>query len=170
MHHLIVQNRSSALVYPFQQALIGLPVSHVWRGHGSALFIEFGKLQPPARTRRDGTPGESSGELGLMIEWSWRIESGGSILCGSWSDEERWEPTFKQMIGRNVVGLTTFGRLPEIEVALFGDMHVASFMTADGDPAWALFDRRDERLVTLASELGALVIENSTRDPTMRKS
>lgn len=157
-----MQNDSSALMYAFQQALIGLPVSHVWRGYGSALFIEFGKLQPSTLVRRDGTPGASSGELGLMIEWSWRIESGSSILCGSWSDEELWEPAFKQLIGRQVVGLTTLGRLPEIEVALFGDMHVVSFMSAEGDPAWALFDRRNDRLVTLASERGALVIEHPT--------
>ena len=39
----------------FADALTGLPVSHVWRGHGSALFVEFGRLQ--SQTRRDGSSG-----------------------------------------------------------------------------------------------------------------
>ncbi|WP_129219386.1 hypothetical protein [Lichenibacterium ramalinae] len=40
-----------------RSAAIGMPVSHVWRGHGSALFIELGALAP--RTRRDGSRGRS---------------------------------------------------------------------------------------------------------------
>ncbi|GJD33103.1 hypothetical protein PMNALOAF_4384 [Methylobacterium adhaesivum] len=46
----------------------GLVVAHVWRGHGSALSIELGALTPS--TRRDSSPGEPEGLIGLMIEWS----------------------------------------------------------------------------------------------------
>lgn len=62
----------------FCTAAHALPVSHVWRGHGSALFIELGELAPTRR--RDGSPGHSEGEIGLMVEWSWRIEDERSIL------------------------------------------------------------------------------------------
>jgi hypothetical protein len=118
----------------------GTRVSHVWRGHGSALFLEFGDLTDTVR--RDGTPGNPAGEFGLMIEWDWRIEEGHSILCGSCSDEELWEPAFKRLIGCEVVDVSVFGRLPEITISLAGDLHVASLMTAEGDPEWALFNRR----------------------------
>jgi hypothetical protein len=57
---------------PFRNALIGKPVSHVWRGYGSAFFLEFGKLTP--RKRKSGEAGNPMGELTLMVEWSWRIE------------------------------------------------------------------------------------------------
>ena len=67
--------------------LVGLPVSHSWRVHGSDIFLEFAKFSPPSRLRRDGSPCAPRGEMGLMIEWSWRIEGRRSILCGSWSDE-----------------------------------------------------------------------------------
>ena len=70
----------------FRAAAYGLVLAHVWRGHGSALFVELGALTP--RLRRDGSPGEPKGEIGLMIEWSWRIEDARSIICGSWSDED----------------------------------------------------------------------------------
>ena len=81
----------------YRTAVIGMPISHVWRGHGSALFIELGALAP--RTSRDGSAGEPQGEAGVMIEWSWRIEDGPSIACGSWSDENLWSPTFARLIG-----------------------------------------------------------------------
>ena len=74
----------------FRAAACGLTIAHVWRGHGSALFIELGALTPT--TRRDGSPGEPRGEISLMVEWSWRIEDGQSIAYGSWSDEDLWPP------------------------------------------------------------------------------
>jgi hypothetical protein len=63
---------------PFKEAIIGQRITHVWRGHGSTLFIEFGHLTQ--RTKRDGTPGQPHGEITLMVEWSWRIEKIRSIV------------------------------------------------------------------------------------------
>lgn len=77
-----------AMLAAFAAPLIGLPVAHSWRGYGSAIFLEFGALT--AQTRMNGTPANPRGEMGLMIQWSWRIEGRRSILCGSWSDEARW--------------------------------------------------------------------------------
>lgn len=138
----------------YRSAAIGMSVSHVWRGHGSALFIELGALA--ARTRRDGSAGASQGEFGVMIEWSWRIEDRQSIACGSWSDEDLWSPTLAGLLGRVVEDVSTFGRLPEVILRLSGDLHVASFMTSDGDPAWTLFDRRGPRLVAIGCRAGVI--------------
>lgn len=134
--------------------MIGLPVSHVWRGHGSALFIEFGRLKPAIR--KSGELGQPNGEFGLMIEWSWRIKDASSILCGSWSDEVLWQPVFDQMNGRLVTSVETFARLPEIAVSLSNGLHVVSFSTADGDPQWALFDRRSTIPLTFVSRNGGI--------------
>ena len=145
----------------FRGALIGLPLSHFWRGHGSAIFLEFGRLTP--RTRRTGVTGNPRGELSLMVEWSWRIENRTSILCGSWSDEHLWEPTFDLLRNRAVVDLAVVGRLPEVVVALAEDRYVSSFMTAEGDPSWALFDRRGDTLRTLSVRGGSLNIDIKLR-------
>jgi hypothetical protein len=75
-----------------------------------------------------------------MIEWSWRIESEDAILCGSWSDEGSWGNVFESLIGRSVETVSVFGRLPELSIALSGGFRVASFMTAEGQPAWTIFD------------------------------
>lgn len=74
-----------------------------------------------------------------MIEWSWRIEDNDSILCGSWSDEKGWEQVFKSLIGRTVQDVSIYGRLPELSISFTGNLYVASFMTAEGQPAWTIF-------------------------------
>lgn len=130
---------SSAIFETYRSALIAQPLSGVWRGYGSAIFLEFGHLSP--QVRRDGTAGNSQGEYTVMIEWSWRIESEDAILCGSWSEDESWEEVFKSLIGRKVQDISIHGRLPELLIALTGGLYVASFMTADGQPAWTIFDR-----------------------------
>jgi hypothetical protein len=154
-------NEDVSALLTFRDALIGLPLSHFWRGHGSAIFLEFGRLTPT--TRRTGVTGNPGGELSLMVEWSWRIENRTSILCGSWSDERLWEPTFDLLRNRAVVDLSVVGRLPEVVVALAEDRYVSSFMTAEGDPSWALFDRRGDTLRTLSVRGGSLNIDIKLR-------
>jgi hypothetical protein len=154
-------NEDVSALLTFRDALIGLPLSHFWRGHGSAIFLEFGRLTPT--TRRTGVTGNPRGKLSLMVEWSWRIENRTSILCGSWSDERLWEPTFDLLRNRAVVDLSVVGRLPEVVVALAEDRYVSSFMTAEGDPSWALFDRRGDTLRTLSVRGGSLNIDIKLR-------
>ena len=139
----------------FLASFIGLPVSHVWRGYGSALFVELGELTP-TRVRRDGSPGNPEGEMSLMIEWSWRIERPRSILCGSFSEETTWPRAFAKLVGSTVKNVTIFGRLPEVSLAFSNGLHLSSFMTADGQPQWVLFDRRKPTTSWLAVERGVV--------------
>jgi hypothetical protein len=94
-----------------------------------------------------------------MIQWSWRVEDITSILCGSWSNEPLWEPTFDLLRNKAVADLSVVGRLPEIVVALSESLFVSSFMTAEGDPQWSLFDRRDATLRALSVEEGRLNLD-----------
>ncbi|KRE16845.1 hypothetical protein ASE63_14035 [Bosea sp. Root381] len=91
-----------------------------------------------------------------MVEWSWRIENERSIVCGSWSDEVLWEPNFARLVGQRVDDIRTFGRLPEIQLSLSGGFHIASFMTAEGDPEWTLFDRRGPKTITVSCRSGVV--------------
>ena len=133
---------SLELFESYRRTIIGLPLSLIWRGYGSAIFLEFGQLS--STQRKDGTAGNSTGEFAVMMEWSWRIENQTTILGGSWSDEKGWETIFKSMIGQTVSEITLFGRLPELSITLSGDRYLVSFMTADGQPAWTLFRRGDD--------------------------
>jgi hypothetical protein len=136
--------------------VVGLPISDIWRGHGSAIFLEFGRLTPTMRVT--GEAGKPEGEFGLMVEWSWRVEMGERIICGSWSDEALWQLALTNLKSATVDSITTFGELPEIVASFSNGMRILSFMTAEGDPAWALFDRRGQRL-TFHSRQGRVIIE-----------
>lgn len=156
-----MSNSVGGILQAFREPLIGLPLSHLWRGYGSAIFLEFGLLAP--RVRRNGTPGNPRGEFSLMIQWSWRIENATSIVCGSWSKEPLWKPTFDLIRNKVVTELSVVGRLPEIVVSLSESLYVSSFMTAEGDPQWCLFDYRDAAYRTMTVKDGCL---NSFVDPS----
>lgn len=139
-----------------RQALIGLPVAHVWQGAGSAIFLEFGSLSPP-RTKRNGTPGEPTGEWSLGIEWNWRFERPRSILGGAWSAPHRWPGFFRQVLGTTVADLRSFGALPEIELQFSNGMRLCSFMNDAGQPQWSIIARRSASIETWHVERGRIV-------------
>ena len=145
--------------------LVGMRVGHLWRGYGSAIFLEFGALSS-GRVRRDGSPGNPKGELAIGIQWSWRIEDATSIICGSWSEEALWEPAFDLLGRSHVVGLSLFGRLPEIDLALSESRHLVSFATAEGQPEWSLADRRSAPHVWLSVRDGVLYEGDGPGVPT----
>ena len=147
----------SAIFETYRSTLVSQPLSALWRGHGSAIFLEFGRLSP--KVKRDGSAANPQGDYTVIIEWSWRIENATSILCGSWSEESLWGPTFDLLRNKVVQELSVVGRLPEIAIVLAGDLYVSSFMTAEGDPQWALFDRRGGALRTLSVSEGRLKLD-----------
>jgi hypothetical protein len=154
MHRLVF---STADFQAFASPLIGLPVSHIWNGYGSAIFLEFGALTPSTSRRRDGSLKNPKGEFTLMIEWSWRIEGKRLIWGGSWSESERWMRLLARLKDTKVVAVSLIGRLPEIDVALSNGLHLASYMTAEGDPEWALLSRRGSELISMSVRAGRLV-------------
>jgi hypothetical protein len=142
----------------FLSALRGKRVSHVWRGHGSALFLEFGELE--GARKPGGKRGQPVGDLSLMVEWSWRIENRSSILGGSWSSERGWPRLFRRLVGSKVRSVELFGRLPEIALQLSNGLRVVSFMTAEGQPSWAVIAHRPSR-GSLSVKRGKLRVETN---------
>ena len=148
----------------FSSPLVGLPISRVWQGYGSAIFLEFGKLS--TTTKRDGQPGSPRGQWSLFIEWSWRIEGKRRIWCGSWSDGERWPRAFARLQNATVSSVSFTGRLPEIHLTLSNGLHLLSSMTAEGDPAWALSRRQDGCSLSVGVIAGQLYFDDDLADLT----
>jgi len=144
----------------FSSSLVGLPISRIWRGYGSAIFVELGELHSNPRLKRDGSRGNPFGDWTLMIEWSWRIEGKRRIWCGSWTDEERWPWAFSKIEGAKVASISLFGRLPEICLSLSNGLHLLSMMTAGGDPSWALTRRTQEAEASISVRAGRLHLEH----------
>ena len=132
--------------------LIGLPVSHAWRD-GSALFLEFGKLTPPPPRGRN-----PKGEAGLMVEWSWRVESRRAVQFGSWSGNRKMDNGIASLKRRKLIEISLVGRLPEVYIELSEDRWVHTFMTREGQLEWTVF-LRDGSWITLSR--GRLVQERS---------
>ena len=135
-----------------------MTVAHVWRGYGTAIFLEFGSLTP--WTRRDGSPGQPNGTFGAMIEWHWRIETEAAIICGSSSDDADLEAGLSALRGTIVTTVETFGKLPELAIGLSNGCRVLSFMTTAGDPQWTLFDRRSSATKWIHVREGRFVEES----------
>jgi hypothetical protein len=104
-----------------------------------------------------------------MIEWSWRVERARSIEVGSFSSERRIEAGIARLSRARIKAVDIAGRLPELVVELSDGRRIHSFMTAEGQPAWALF-LPDRSWVTV--ERGALVhdISNVRRRPATGRS
>lgn len=148
------------LIANYRRRLTGLSLSHVWRGHGSAVFFEFGELQE--HKSKSGAARNPFGQFGAMIQWSWRIERDNSILCGSWSDDALWEPNFSGLKNATATDLQVFGQIPEIVISLSNGHRIISFMTAEGDPQWTLFDRSSKLETWLCVRDGTVVEDKST--------
>lgn len=92
-----------------------------------------------------------------MLEWSWRIEKSKSILAGSFSAEGKWSKALSALVGSAVTRAEVFGSLPEVRVFLTNGLAVASFMTAEGQPAWSLIKHASGQ--ALHVQRGRLVLQ-----------
>lgn len=119
---IISKEEAQLFVTPY----IGMRLSRVRQGNGSAIFFEIGELT------------DNKGELTVMIEWSWRVENIEEIIFGSFSEPSEFPAQLEKLEGLTLKGLSFQSRLPEVVLELSGSMWVCSFSTVEGDPEWAL--------------------------------
>jgi hypothetical protein len=154
----IISSPSREEFVALTRPLIGLPVSHAWRGYGTAMFLEFGALTMPGPS----TPRSrnSKGEATLMVEWSWRVETRGAVQFGSWSGNKKMDNGIQRLKARTVLNIDLVGRLPEVYIALSGQRWVHTFQTREGQPEWTVF-LPDRTWITFRG--GRIVRERGTR-------
>lgn len=128
--------------------LVGCPVSKVWRGHGSAIFLELGELHEESWQAKFGeTRTDMKGQFTVMIEWSWRVERKRSVLFGSWSTDKVINFRLQKLNRLIVTDLSLFARLPELQIQFTNDFWLTSYHTSNGQPHWVLFEGDDAYLV-----------------------
>lgn len=120
--------------------LVGMELSHLWRGHGTALFLEFGKLSE--RLRNDGSVGNPIGEISVGLEFDWRIEVDRRLLIGSYGDQQLWPKLFKSSMGKRASHVELFGDVPELRVVMAERERLLSFSLDDSGPEWGVTDNR----------------------------
>jgi hypothetical protein len=136
-----------------------MPVTHIWRGYGTTLFLEFGDLHP--RRLADGSSGNPAGDWGLMIEWGWRIEVSALILCDSEDDDSGWQEIFRRLMSTKVERVSLIGKPPGIALGFSNGLRLTSIMTDQECPRWALSDRRKKPEQRAYVRSGLLQIEIS---------
>jgi hypothetical protein len=146
---------------PSLAMLAGMVVSHVWFGHGSALFVELGELSE-GRTRTDGSAGNPSGAVTVMVDSGWRVERARSILAGSGDSKRRMASASNKLLGASIVSAELVGRIPELQLQFSNGLWLVTFSRYEGQPGWAVLFGAP-RLGALCVELGRLHVD--TRRP-----
>ena len=124
--------------------ITGMIVSKVWRGAGTAIFLELGELQGK----------KQQGEATISIEWSWRVDDGRKVLIGSFNEDDEIELVIALLHGLKIDGVELYSTLPEISVHFADGKSLCSFSTVDGDPQWAIRVANDY----LYAENGLMVV------------
>ncbi len=154
---LITHKEFDELVQP----IIGLPVAWVWRGYGSAIFLELGELTSKKKIVDEKEKISYKGEYTIMIEWSWRVERVKSIYFGSWSTNRVIDNRFPKLKDRTIESIEVQGRLPELYLKLSGGLWLHSFATSEGQTEWCLFFNEFSPTQWLKSKRGNLFEETS---------
>ena len=88
--------------------VVGQPVTQIWEGYATRLFISFGQLTPSDYTRRDRSPGRPHGtfELTNMSNLSgWKVILNGRELASWESPERRRERALRRLEGKRLLSL-----------------------------------------------------------------
>jgi len=136
---------------------IGLPVSDVWRGIGSAIFIELGKLHKHKDDRNHRSKGK--GDITLMFDCRWRLERKGSIVVGSGDGRIKLVNQIKKLLGKSVKSISFIGRIPEINIEFEDNLYIQSFCSYRSE-GWDILFRNEG---SIGRKSGKVVYEKSRR-------
>jgi hypothetical protein len=112
--------------------LNGLPISAVWQGYGSALFLELGDLEDVEDSDH------SQGQASVILEWDWRIEDGKNIVCGSSNSAPEIETGIECLIGQSINSINVEGRIPELVIKFSNGLRLQSMAMVAGNPQWCV--------------------------------
>jgi hypothetical protein len=90
------------------RSLQGLEIALAWKGYGSAIFLELGRLSPPQSPRGRHARGEAC----VMVEWDWRVEKESSVLFGSSDTGPSIETGIRRLQGCRIAYMSLGGSVP----------------------------------------------------------
>jgi hypothetical protein len=114
--------------------LHGLEVSLAWKGYGSAVFLELGRLSAPKNDRASHERGEAC----LSVAWDWRVENASSILFGSSNTRPEIEVGIRELQGSRTDNIVAVGAVPELAVTFSNGKCLRSMAMTSGNPQWGI--------------------------------
>ncbi len=123
----------------------GKKINKVWKGYGSALFLELGRLKSEF-----SSSGKKYvlGQISIDIVWEWRIEKIRSIHVGSADTARRNLNQIPILKGKQIQEITLAGRLPELNLVLSNNLWISTCTHWQGQPEWGI-RFNDEDLIML---------------------
>ncbi len=137
-------------------ALRGARISYVWRGYGSALFVECGLLSESQVRRKDGSSGNPKGRWSIGLDCDWRIEAESRVLCGSHDEEATWATTLGGLVEDEIASVEMFGDVAELRVTLQSGKQLLTFALDHSGPEWSLTDNGQEPAIWVYWSDGSL--------------
>jgi len=116
------------------QPLVGLTVSLPWKGYGSAIFLELGRLAPLKPPRQHHNEGDAC----ISVEWDWRVEFGAAVLYGSSNSGPKIATGISTLQGKTIQSLLVVGQIPELVVQFSNGHCLRSMVMVTGDPEWSI--------------------------------
>jgi hypothetical protein len=116
------------------QGLHGLEVSLAWKGYGSTIFLELGRLSPP----RQPLGRHGNGEACLCVDDDWRVENASSILFGSSDTRPEIAASISRLQGTRIDDISAAGAVPEIVAVFSNEWRLRSMAMTIGDPQWSI--------------------------------
>lgn len=116
------------------QPLVTLPISHAWKGYGTAIFIELGALTPSAHARALHPVGEFS----IYIGWDWRLEEGTRVRFGSSNNRPEMQVGLATLVGLTITSAAITGAVPEIALTLSNGQRLISAAMCSDVSEWTI--------------------------------
>lgn len=116
--------------------LINKPVSCVWLGDYSALYLECGALSP-GRLRRDGSVGNPVGEITVYLGFEWLIKQDGSLL----KSDTRPVPIQSivgQLSGVIIISAGLCAKRKNLELVFSHSSRLVTLSGDENDPEWSV--------------------------------
>lgn len=114
--------------------LLGLPVSHPWRGYGSSIFLELGDLQPPDYPHLS----QPNGEACIVVDCEWRVSDNDKILFGSSNSGPQIDKALSRLSGLLIKKMDLFATPPELSVGFSNGNTLQSMAMVSGRPRWSI--------------------------------
>lgn len=119
---------------PLVKSLIGLPVALPWKGAGTTIFLELGKLGRLYSKHGHGRKGKAC----IAVFWDWRVECSSRVLYGSSNSGPEIERGIGSLRGSTIQQLSIEGQVPELVVHFSNEQCLRSMVMLTGDPVWTV--------------------------------
>lgn len=110
--------------------LRAMSVSAVWKGYGTAIFLELGKL-----TSEDHRRGPK-GEVTIYVSWDWRVEKGCRVMFGSSNSGQEMADGIATLVGLTVDRAMIQGMVPELLIEFSSKARLKSAAMCTDTSEW----------------------------------